>query len=140
MAYVDLNPIRAGITDRLETSSRTSVHERIKAARLEHALAAPLQPLLGISKSRLSLTTADYLQILDWTGRAVAPGKRGKIPERAPAILSIIDRDAGRWTCRVRGYSAGWARAAGSAQDLLALAERIGQRWLKGIRLALLLG
>lgn len=140
MAYVDLNPIRAGITDRLETSSHTSVHERIKTARSGQVLTAPLQPLIGVSASRLSLSTADYPQILDWTGRAVVPGKRGRIAGRAPAILSIIDKDAARWTQRVRGYGGGWARAVGSARDLLALAERMGQRWLKGVRLALMLG
>jgi hypothetical protein len=30
--------------------------------------------------------------------------------------------------------------AVGSAQDLIAIAERLGQRWLKGIRLAVTLG
>ncbi|MDZ4801499.1 MAG: hypothetical protein SGI92_25350, partial [Bryobacteraceae bacterium] len=55
----------------------------------------------------------------------------------APAVLSIVDRTPERWTMRVRGYGSGWMRAAGSAQDLMAHAERIGQRWLKGIRFAL---
>jgi hypothetical protein len=36
--------------------------------------------------------------------------------------------------------SFGWHRAAGSAQDLISIAERMGQQWLKGIRLALKLG
>ncbi len=56
------------------------------------------------------------------------------------AVLSVIDRDAGRWVNRVEAFGSGWARAAGSAQDLIALAERLGQRWLKGIRLAVRLG
>jgi hypothetical protein len=54
--------------------------------------------------------------------------------------LSIIDRDPERWTTRVSGFGSGWARAAGSVQDLIALAERLGQRWLKGIGLAVKLG
>jgi hypothetical protein len=32
------------------------------------------------------------------------------------------------------------SRSSGSARDLIALAERLGQRWLKGIRLAVKLG
>jgi hypothetical protein len=88
----------------------------------------------------LRLTTADYLQILDWTGRTLAPGKRERIADDAPAVLSVIDRDAERWALRVGGFGNGWVRVAGSAQDLMALAERIGQRWLKGIGLALQLG
>ena len=54
-----------------------------------------------------------------------------------PAILTTIDRDPKRWATHVAAFGGGWHRAAGSAQDRIALAERMGQRWLKGIRLAL---
>jgi hypothetical protein len=102
--------------------------------------AEPLRPVAGGLRPVTPLSTADYLQILDWTGRALAPGKRGRIAHDAPVILSVIDHDAGRWAQRVGGFGNGWGRVAGSAQDLMALAERIGQRWLKGMGLALRLG
>lgn len=138
MAYVDLNPIRAGITDRLGASAHTSAHERMtKAHMAPSTMSESLKPVMGDLRPALALSTADYLQLLDWTGRAIAPGKRGRIAHEAPAILSVIDRNANRWTARVEGFGSGWARAVGSADDLIALAERIGQRWLKGIRLAL---
>jgi hypothetical protein len=141
MAYVDLNPIRAGIARDLETSAHTSVAARIAAARSEPTtLTRPLGPIAGSLRPQLALSTADYLQLLDWTGRTLTPGKRGQITKDVPAILSVIDRDAGRWVNRVEAFGSGWARAAGSAQDLIALAERLGQRWLKGIRLAVKLG
>jgi hypothetical protein len=137
MAYVDLNPIRAGIARDLETSAHTSVAARIAAAR-QHAttLARPLAPIAGHLRHDGSLSVADYLQILDWTGRATAAGKHGRIVDAAPAILSIVDRNPQRWVSRVEAFGSGWARAAGSAQDLIALAERLGQRWMKGLRLA----
>jgi hypothetical protein len=138
MSYVDLNPIRAGVCDRLDTSLHTSARERIEGSRTSPEMrAALLRPIIGAHPSAtLGLSTADYLAILDWTGCLLAPGKRGKIVHRAPTILSRIDTPA-RWATRVRGYGSGWARAAGSAQDLMALAERLGQRWLKGVRLAI---
>lgn len=140
MAYVDLNPIRAGIVDRLETSEHTSAAQRIADARSQPAmLAEPLRPITGNLRPNVGVSVADYLQLLDWTGRTLAPGKRGRIAENAPAVLSVIDRSAHRWATRVAAFGSGWARAAGSAQDLVALAERIGQRWLKGVRLATLL-
>lgn len=139
MAYVDLNPIRAGVVKTLDEPTHTSVVERIDLARSELPPAARLRPVAGSLPVSLSISTADYLQILDWTGRAVAPGKRGRIVGLAPAVLSILDKDAGRWTTRVRAYGGGWARAAGRAQDLIDLAGRIGQRWLQGVRLAWLL-
>jgi REP element-mobilizing transposase RayT len=141
MAYVDLNPIRAGIAERLDASVHTSVVKRIEAAKADpKTLIRPLAPIMGHLRPNFDLSTADYLQVLDWTGRTLAPGKRGRIDEDAPAILAVIDRDADRWTTRVSAFGSGWARAAGSAQDLIALAEQLGQQWLKGIRLAVRLG
>jgi hypothetical protein len=141
MAYVDLNPIRAGIADRLECSAHTSVYARITGLRTQPDLATqPLRPVAGGLCHVAPLSTAEYLQILEWTGRALAPGKRGRIAHDTPAILSVIDRDPGRWAQRVGGFGSGWVRAAGSANDLILLAERLGQRWLKGIALALRLG
>lgn len=138
MAYVDLNPIRAGIAETLQDFTHTSAKQRIDAAASDPSrLSQSLRPVIGTLRPALALTTADYLQILDWTGRQLAPGKRGHIASDAPAILDLIDRDTRRWATRVRAFGSGWHRAAGSAQDLIALAERLGQRWIKGVRLAL---
>ena len=59
MAYVDLNPVRAGLATRPETSGYTSIRERVQPAfNLQHAVKnqyqagdllefkAPLKPLL----------------------------------------------------------------------------------------------
>ena len=141
MAYVDLNPIRAGMADRLETSTYTSAAARISQTRTDQRLTTSrLKPIAGDLRPAFEITTADYLQILDWTGRQLASGKRGRIAPDAPAILATIDHDEARWVTRVAAFGSGWHRAAGSAQDMVALAERLGQQWLKGIRLALKLG
>ena len=141
MAYVDLNPIRAGIAECLEASAHTSVAARIEAAASDPELLSELlKPIAGDLRPNVDLTTAEYLALLDWTGRRFVPGKRGRRVERVPAIVLGIDRDAERWATRVAGFGSGWARAVGSAKDLMALAERLGQRWLKGIRLAVQLG
>jgi hypothetical protein len=141
MAYADLNPIRAGMTDRLETSAYTSVAERVSQVTKDPASAtSALKPIAGSLRPAFDLTTADYLHILDWTGRQLSPGKCGRISPDAPTALATIDRDCTRWTTRVAAFGSGWHRAAGSAQDLIALAERIGQKWMAGLRLALKLG
>ena len=141
MAYVDLNPVRAGIAQSPEDSAHTSATARIATAgKTPQTLDMPLSPILGVPRPSLAITTADYLQLLDWTGRQLAPGKRGRITGDAPACLRAVDTDAARWTTRVRGIGSGYWRAVGSAEQLIALAQRIGQRWLKGLRLAERLG
>lgn len=140
MAYVDLNPVRSGVVEQLDEATHTSVYKRILiAGEAPETLNEPLGPVMGTPLSALSLSTADYLQILDWTGRVLAPGKHGRIAACAPAVLTRIDGSSSRWTLRVRGYGSGWCRAVGSVRDLAAWAEKLGQRWLKGRRLALLL-
>jgi hypothetical protein len=137
MAYVDLNPIRVGISERLEDSAHTSVAARIAECQVgPQMLTTPLCPLLGVVRMPMTLSNSDYLQLLDWTGRQLHPGKRGRIAADAPAALRAFDIDPIRWTARVEGIGSGYWRAVGTAADLLALAEAIGQRWLNGLRFA----
>ncbi len=141
MAYVDLNPVRAGIAERLDDATHTSAAARLaQAGQTPDTLTKPLGPILGVLRPPLAISTADYLHLLDWTGRQLAPGKRGQITGDVPACLRRIDIDPTRWTTRVRGIGSGYWRAVGSAEALIALAEHIGQRWLKGLRLAGRLG
>lgn len=117
MAYVDLNPIRAGMADRIEICAYTSAAERFSDVTKDPASAtAPLKPVAGSLRPAVDLTIAEYLHILDWTGRQLAPGKRGRIAPDAPTVLATIDRDGARWTTRVADIVSGWHRAAGSAQ------------------------
>ncbi len=51
-----------------------------------------------------------------------------------------MDHDAKCWATRVAAFGSGWYRVAGSAQNLIAITGRLGQQWLKEIRLALTLG
>lgn len=37
------------------------------------------------------MTTTEYIELLDWTARSVAPGKTGTTPADAPAILQRIN-------------------------------------------------
>jgi hypothetical protein len=39
----------------------------------------------------LNMTTTEYIELLDWTARSVAPGKAGTTPADAPAILQRLN-------------------------------------------------
>ncbi|MDZ7644933.1 MAG: hypothetical protein U5K76_12390 [Woeseiaceae bacterium] len=75
MAYVDLNPVRAGIAVTPEDSAHTSVQARIE--KRDQALA----PMAGEEEPAFSLPMAlpDDLALVDYTGRALRRGKRGRI-------------------------------------------------------------
>ncbi|WP_231612690.1 hypothetical protein, partial [Novipirellula galeiformis] len=48
-------------------------------------------------KGFLAMPLEDYLQLLDWTARQVAPGKRGKTPAGVPSVLKRLRLDASSW-------------------------------------------
>lgn len=39
----------------------------------------------------------DYLELVDYTGRVIKPGKRGAIPEHLPNILRRLEMDLPTW-------------------------------------------
>ena len=127
MAYVDLNPVRAGICDELEESDFTSVQARLReiaeAARgLEWEGEAtgkrdpapvlmPFRPMGGkaggpkaesaVGKGEdlavLPFGLKDYVELVDWTGRMARKDKRGSIPRDAATALSALNLDEKQW-------------------------------------------
>ncbi len=136
MAYVDLNPVRAGLVDRLDASRHTSVLKRLQRVSVDaDSLTLPTTTVSGVPLVAC-LPLTDYLQLVDWTGRQLAPGKRGVIRGPAPACLRSLGANHQRWADEVRGVNSRYWRAVGSAQALTDLAVALGQRWMQGIGFA----
>ncbi len=135
MSYVDLNPIRAGIADNLESSSHTSALHRI--ARIKANTAAAKEPLDAIHANTpvafLPITTEDYLDLIDWTARLTRPDKHGKVAATEPPILRKLGLSNSQWHQQMLGTETRYWRAIGSAQALIEKAAAIGQSWLKGL-------
>lgn len=134
MAYVDLNPIRAGMARDLAGSDHTSVHRRLE----EMDPVALEQPLLPVAGHRvpLGLSLRAYVGLVEWTGRQVRTGKRGAISKQAASALTRFDADSRRWAVRVKAVGSGFWRVVGGVADLLEAAEKLQQRWIKGIGVA----
>jgi len=129
MAYVDLNPIRAGIARTPETSRHTSVKARIDG-HTEHL--APFHDQAGNPPERIPIRWQDYLSLLDWSGRALQPGKRGRIPGPLPPILERLNLGDEAWLREMRHYGKWYFRAVGSIQSLERYCQHLGQQWLRG--------
>jgi REP element-mobilizing transposase RayT len=100
MAYVDLNPVRARICDTLEASAYTSAVKRLSAIEQEPAVAEqPLAPIAGVRGfGVLRMTQAEYLALVDYTGRQIRADKRGAIEGPAPAVLERLGYRPDNWT------------------------------------------
>ncbi|MBL8298453.1 MAG: hypothetical protein JNN30_08915 [Rhodanobacteraceae bacterium] len=142
MAYVDLNPIRAGIANRIEEQQHTSVSERVREANdRPELLACVLQPRVATIKPTLpEIRLRDYLALVEWTGKQLRVDHAGATSEAAPEIVEQMEKNASRWPVRVKAIGSRYWRVVGEAQDLVDTAKALGQRWLRGIGFARSLG
>ena len=117
MAYVDLNPVRAGISDRPETSSYTSIRERLQPEfNSQQAIddqtqcgdlldfKTTLKPMLHFENRMINETQTgipfnfeEYLALVDWTGRIIRSDKRGHIDNPVPPILNRLHITPEQW-------------------------------------------
>lgn len=144
MSYVDLNPIRAGMAAMPEESEYTSVLQRIREVRQEltgpnDATTAGSVPLLPFKEAE-SLTAPDhlpfalmeYLQLVDWSGRAIREGKRGHIDSRLPPLLTRLGIDPHAYLHTLQRPNR-FGIALGTVEALQRAAERLRQRYLRGV-------
>jgi REP element-mobilizing transposase RayT len=150
MAYVDLNPVRAGVASTPEESEFTSIYARIQQhrSRLQVRGRAPNSaprvrlnppPLITFrdqntqQQPSLPMRFEDYLQLVDWSGRIELANKSGSINSNLPRILIRlgIDPDAWRGMMRIGGNPFG--RALGRVKRLRRHARNLGQNWVRGL-------
>ena len=144
MAYVDLNPIRAGIAKTPEDSEFTSIGARIKQVR---ALSAglspsspelPLRPFSDESKytQTIPFSLRDYLSLVDWSGRAIRAGKHGFIDAAQPPLLKRLNIDSDSWEVLMSRRGTVFGRAMGRLDTMRLHAATLGQSWVRGVRKA----
>jgi REP element-mobilizing transposase RayT len=135
MAYVDLNPVRANMCDTLEASHHTSARQRLSEIEAEPATAShALAPVLGIrGLSVLRMSQAEYLGLVDFTGRQIRADKRGAITGAAPVVVARMGVHSVHWARKVMAVGSGYARAIGDVDSLIEKARAMGQCWLRGV-------
>ena len=75
----------------------------------------------------------DYLELVDWSGRAVIEGKRGSIPENLPPILERLKIDPASYVKFInRSEKTRFGNFIGPLEKMRDLAERFGKSFLKG--------
>jgi hypothetical protein len=134
--YIDLNPIRAEIASTPEDSDFTSIQDRTRALRASEQkrrlLSLITPPLVSIEEATEGrLSTVQYLQLVDETGRISRAGK-GKISDATADILTRLGVRADTWIDTATNVRRAFKRTIGPVESLKAFATKIGKRWLHG--------
>ncbi len=126
MAYVDLNPIRAGIDHTPEKSQFTSVKKRIHSMK-QGKQPNNLLPFTGSLKNDgtdgLPFKVDEYINLIDLTGRCFRLGKTGFIDNDLPTILERLQIPAKNWMTLTSQFETSFQGIAGSSASLDLLIE-----------------
>ncbi|MEW8626345.1 MAG: transposase [Candidatus Thiodiazotropha sp.] len=147
MAYVDLNPVRAGIAQTPEQSEYTSIKERTQVINPspgyldEPHTPTGLLPFAGypcqdIPKG-LPFRLKDYLELVDWTGRAILDNKRGYIQGHIPPVLERLQIDPKHWLYMTQHFESRFKGLVGASQTLKAVCRKLKFRRTPNLRAAL---
>ena len=142
MAYVDLNPIRAAMADTPEASDYTSIQQRINEIKASEPvetedLEVVIPKLMDFagkldSDAGLPCELKDYLELVDWSGRAIHPHKRGKIADQQPKILQRLQIEPSA-LLRYLNRKDRFHHFVGSKTSIREAASRLGKRFLQGV-------
>lgn len=154
MMYVDLNPIRAGIADSLQASDFTSIQERINALKQRNNTVIPPQTPVQSAKNlpqtinkplaKFDVAThssqqtgipfhfADYLELIDWTGRAIRHDKKGFIDNQRPKLLNELGIASDAWLLSAKEFRRQYSGISGRWDAMCAFKHKQGGKWCRG--------
>ena len=159
-AYIDLNPVAAGIAPTPEKSPHTSIHSRVDHVKAEGKLDKLREGSPYVSKVQLEkdhwlfpiedkrhsdgsglagllrgISLTGYLQLVDWSSRLVRPGKV-RVSEEAPAILDRLQIDAAGWQATLEKLMRSTKKVGsyfGGSDRLKEVASQRDRRFVKNV-------
>jgi hypothetical protein len=97
-----------------------------------------LCPIASDSQRRgtLDITEAEYIDLVDRSGRLVRQDKRGAIDADLAPILERIGAKPDAWCDTVSRFGSKFRLAAGMPDNLRKFAAQVGNQWMKGMTAA----
>jgi hypothetical protein len=84
-------------------------------------------PKRASDKGFLTMSVEAYFKLVDWTGRQIKSGRKGRIPIDAAPILERIGYSSELWVDIVKRFGKIFSRAAGKPESLAQEAIKRGQ-------------
>jgi len=147
MAYVDLNPVRAKIADRLENSNHTGIKKRIESVKKRnnfsesvHVQHAQIEAVSGQLKSKaLNIKQGEYIQLVEWAGQSIIYENKTSIPKEIVPILERLNLQQNNFLHQIKNMESNYHRAIGTMFKIREKANKLKVRCLHGISASKLL-
>lgn len=134
MAYVDLNPVRAGVTKTIENSTYTSIQKRLIQPNKKQ-LDEAVESISGsLNERALSITLSDYIELIEWTGKHIVHSGKATIPTHLNSVFDRLNLNQQQWLEQVKAYGSNYYRAVGALESMKDKAKQLNQQWIKGVR------
>ena len=127
MAYIDLNPVRAGVANTAQQSEYTSIYYRIT----HHSTEEGLKPLTN-STEKLPLRLSEYLCLIEESAKGIRYGYNGEIVSALQPILVPLSINSSGYVYAIQRLSKLFYRGIGSINQLEQLSQRLSLNWVKG--------
>jgi len=146
MIYVDLNPIRANVSQTLEKSDFTSIQERIrdynstlrttknsnKKNKNKSLVAMIPQRKTKSEQPSINFSAEDYIALARWTSNALTQ-KKHHFTDNIKQTLQNLEINEKHWISQAQYFEKQYGRMIGPAERVSHISEKLGLWWVKGI-------
>ena len=140
MTYVDLNPVRAKITQKLEESAHTSIKHRldtINSGSKNEQLEQSIKAVAGtIQSNKLSITLREYTELTEWAGKSIVHPGKAAIPAHLQPVLARLNLQQSHWLKQIENYGQFYCRVVGPVALIRQKAKELKLRCLRGVSAA----
>ena len=135
MAYVDLNPIRAGVVQELQASLYTSISKRLKnLSRKPELLTSPISSVAGCVNGRVvNIQLKNYVELVEWAGKSIVHPNKAKMPAHIKTLLTSMNLQSDNWLTQIKNFNKGSPHSIGCLAKLQDKAEALKKKWIKGV-------
>ena len=135
MAYVDLNPIRAGLAKTLPESLYTGIKERLDASEApSHLMPMATSPASeDNSPPVLPFSLTEYHQLVEWTGKNIQLPNKAMLSNHIPSpLVEQTGLNPDEWLNTVQSFQSPYQSVIAHLTHMKTWAKKIKQHWLKG--------
>ncbi|BCE03246.1 transposase [Marinicellulosiphila megalodicopiae] len=147
MAYIDLNPIRAGLNDELKNSDFTSIKLRINKAKKvknpnhinqqEKRLSKLTGGYSDSKKNDIPIKLTSYFELVEWTGKQIRKDKKGYLQKDSPKILEELSIDAYEFVNAAQYFESKFHRLIGCVENIYSAMKVLNLKKSKGSKFAM---